>query len=403
MDDDRSSEQTEPAAEGPVTSGPPPDPAQAPDDQGQAPDDQGRPPAWQPPAWPPAPGGPPAWSPPTQQPSAWSPPPPAAPQQPSAWSPPPDAQQPSAWSPPPAAQQRPPWRQAEQQPARQAPAWPPPDARQAATARQPAQQYGARRAGTPAPPADAQTFGVTPGLRPGQVPWHGRDVLFAVLIAAAPIAALTVVGTISSGSASAASQTPTAAYAFAAIVSTVLVDGWLVFWAWFFSLRKYRLSLSSYGFRGFEETSSWAVAAAVIVGGVLATTVLGTISDYAYRRIVGPVPKENVVTIFPHTSAGLVLFIVLAVVVAPLLEETFFRGFVFQGLARSWGPLAGALTSALIFAAWHQQLSVLVPIFGLGILLAALFYWTKSIYANITFHAAFNALGIIAWWYVTKG
>jgi membrane protease YdiL (CAAX protease family) len=128
------------------------------------------------------------------------------------------------------------------------------------------------------------------------------------------------------------------------------------------------------------------------------------VSDYAYRRIVGPVPTENVVTIFPHTSAGLALFIVLAVLVAPLLEETFFRGFVFQGFSRSWGPLAGAVVSALVFALWHQQLSVLIPIFGLGLLLAAAFYWTKSIYTNIAFHAVFNALGIIAWWFVrTKG
>jgi membrane protease YdiL (CAAX protease family) len=356
VDDDRSSEQTEPAAEGPVASDPPPDRSPAPHGQEQ-------PPAWQPPAWPPPPG----------------------------------EQQPSTWAPP---TQQPPLRQT---PARTPPAWPPPDARQAATPQRPARPHGTRPAGTLAPPAAGQTFGTARGLRPGEVPWHGRDVLFAVLIAAAPIATLTVIGTVASGSASAASQTPTAAYALAAIVSTVLVDGWLVFWAWFYSLRKYRLSLASYGFRGFEEAGSWAVAAAVIVAGVLATTVLGTVSDYAYRKVVGPVPKENVVTIFPHTSAGLVLFVVLAVVVAPLLEETFFRGFVFQGLARSWGPLAGALTSALIFAAWHQQLSVLIPIFGLGILLAAVFYWTRSIYANIAFHAVFNAIGIVAWWFATKG
>ncbi len=232
------------------------------------------------------------------------------------------------------------------------------------------------------------------------MPWHGRDVLFAVLIAGAPIAALSLLGTISGG-ASAVRQTPTAGFALAAIISTVLVDGWLVFWAWFFSLRKYRLPLASFGFRGYEENGFWAVAAAVIVGGVLATTILGSVSDYAYRKIVGPVPKETVVTIFPHTHAGLVLFFVLAVLVAPLLEETFFRGFVFQGLARSWGPLLGAVTSALIFALWHEQLSVLVPIFGLGLLLAAGFYWTKSIYTNIAFHAVFNALGIVAWWFVS--
>ena len=246
--------------------------------------------------------------------------------------------------------------------------------------------------------SDGQTFGVTRGLSPGQVPWHGRDVLKALLIAAAPIAALTVLGTIAGGSS--ASQTPDSGYALAAIISTVIVDGWVLFWAWFYSLRKYHLPWASFGFRGYEQRSSWGVAAALILGGLLATTILSDLSDYVYRRVVGPVPQENVVTIFPHTSAGLLLFVVLAVLVAPVIEETIFRGFVFQGLARSWGPLLGALSSALIFALWHQQLSVLVPIFCLGALLAAGFYWTRSIYTNITFHAIFNAVGILAWWFV---
>jgi len=246
--------------------------------------------------------------------------------------------------------------------------------------------------------ADSRTFGLVPGAHPGSVPWHWRDVLLAVVIGAAPIAALTLVGTMASSTS--ANAKPTAAFALAAIVSTVLVDGWLVFWAWFFSLRKYRLPLASYGFRGFDERSSWGVAAAVIIGGVLATIILGDVSDFVYRHVIGPVPQENVVTIFPHTSAGLLLFVVLAVLVAPVLEETFFRGFVFQGLASSWGPLAGALTSALVFALWHQQLSVLIPIFGLGVLLAGAFYWTKSIYTNMTMHAVFNALGIVAWWFI---
>lgn len=248
-----------------------------------------------------------------------------------------------------------------------------------------------------APTNDGQTFGVTRGLSPGQVPWHGSDVLKALLIAAAPIAALTVLGMVAGGST--ASQKPDSGYALAAIISTVIVDGWVLFWAWFYSLRKYHLPWASFGFRGYEQRSSWGVAAALIVGGLLSTSILSNLSDYVYRRVVGPVPQENVVTIFPHTSTGLLLFVVLAVLVAPVVEETIFRGFVFQGLARSWGPLLGALSSALIFALWHQQLSVLVPIFCLGALLAAAFYWTRSIYTNITFHAIFNTVGILAWWF----
>jgi hypothetical protein len=268
----------------------------------------------------------------------------------------------------------------------------------------PVSQYD-NRAGQPAAAPTAQAvdaraaFGRRRGARPGQVPWTWRDVLLAIVIAGAPILALTVLGTIA-GSAGAAPQKPTSSFALAAIVSTVLVDGWLVFWAWFFSLRKYHAPLAAWGFRRYEERSAWAVASALIVGGLIVTNALGSLSDYLYKQVVGPVPQENVVTIFPHTSSGLVLFVVLAVLIAPVLEETFFRAFVFQGLSRSWGPVAGGIVSALVFAAWHQQLSVLVPIFGLGLVLAAAFYWTKSIYSNMTLHAVFNAAGIVAWWLI---
>jgi membrane protease YdiL (CAAX protease family) len=348
------------------------------------------PPGWQQTAdgrWVPAPGWWQApdgrWVPPPQQPppgwwlapdGRWVPPP--------GWSQAPDGR----WVPPP--QQPPPgwWLAPDGR-------WQPPAGQGAAGPSAAGAVAGSERAN------DGRTFGLARGPHPGDVSWNWRDVLLAVVIAAAPIAVLTVLGTLS-GSGSGASAKPTAGFALAAIVSTVLVDGWLVFWAWFFSLRKYRLPLASFGFRGFEERSSWGVAGAVIVGGVLATIILGDISDFVYRHVVGPVPQENVVTIFPHTSAGLVLFVVLAVLIAPVLEETFFRGFVFQGLASSWGPIAGALLSALVFAAWHQQLSVLIPIFGLGVLLAAAFYWTRSIYANMTMHAVFNALGIVAWWFI---
>ncbi len=242
-------------------------------------------------------------------------------------------------------------------------------------------------------------FGRVGGARPGQVPWAWRDVLLAIVVAGAPILALTVLGMLA-GSATGTQQTPTSGFALAAIVSTVLVDGWLVFWAWFFSLRKYHLPFAAWGFRRYEERSAWAIAFALIVGGLIATNALGIVSDYLYKQVVGPVPQENVVTIFPHSSSGLVLFAILAVLIAPVLEETFFRAFVFQGLSRTWGPIAGGIVSALIFAAWHQQLSVLIPIFGLGLVLAAAFYWTKSIYTNMTLHAIFNAVGIVAWWFV---
>jgi len=242
-------------------------------------------------------------------------------------------------------------------------------------------------------------FGVTPRARPTQVPWTWREVFLALLVAVSPIVALTILSSLS-GSAGASHSKPSVGYALFTIVLTVIIDGWFVLWAWFFSLRKYRLSWRSFGFKGFDERIAWAIGAAIIAGGLFATYVLSGVNDYVYRRVIGPVPDQNVVTLFPHVPAGLLLFVVLAVFVAPVLEETFFRGFVFQGLGSSWGPVVGAAVSALIFSLTHQQLSVLVPIFLLGVLLAAAFYWTRSIYTNMTMHAIFNLLGVLAWWFL---
>jgi hypothetical protein len=93
----------------------------------------------------------------------------------------------------------------------------------------------------------------------------------------------------------------------------------------------------------------------------------------------------------------LILLALLACVIAPIFEEVFFRGFVFQGFARSWGPVWGGIVSATLFALSHQQLDIFVPLVALGLALAWVFYATRSLWACITLHAAFNAIAVAAW------
>ncbi len=106
---------------------------------------------------------------------------------------------------------------------------------------------------------------------------------------------------------------------------------------------------------------------------------------------------QAVVSDFPHSLGGLLLFVLLACVVAPLFEETFFRGFLFQGFASSFGPVRGAVISAALFSLSHQQLDIFVPLFALGLALAWVFYRTRSLWANIALHSLFNAIAILAW------
>ncbi len=157
--------------------------------------------------------------------------------------------------------------------------------------------------------------------------------------------------------------------------------------AWFFSLRPTGGTLAAWGFRRPTFAFIWVIPLALIV--VYAVV-------YAHDILINPEPQE-LLSQFPHTAAGAALLALLAVVLAPFFEELFFRGFLFRGLARAWGWPLGAVVSGAVFGAVHQQLTVFIPLFALGVALAWVYQRTGSIWTAITLHAVFNGLSVIAW------
>ncbi|MEX0658527.1 MAG: type II CAAX endopeptidase family protein [Egibacteraceae bacterium] len=101
----------------------------------------------------------------------------------------------------------------------------------------------------------------------------------------------------------------------------------------------------------------------------------------------------------PQTAPILVFS---ALVVAPIAEELFFRGFVFPALVKRVGLWAGIVLSALIFGFVHLNqtedllggallLARLVP---LGMLFAWLYHWRGTLVIPIIVHAVFNAASV---------
>ena len=87
--------------------------------------------------------------------------------------------------------------------------------------------------------------------------------------------------------------------------------------------------------------------------------------------------------------------IVLAVVVvAPIAEELFFRGVVFNAWEREYGTRFAVFGSAGLFALIHGSLVQLLPIFVLGLGLAQLYRATRSLPATMAMHAGFNAVTV---------
>jgi membrane protease YdiL (CAAX protease family) len=88
------------------------------------------------------------------------------------------------------------------------------------------------------------------------------------------------------------------------------------------------------------------------------------------------------------------LVVVALVILAPIAEEIFFRGVVFNALRREGGRRWAYIGSAALFAVIHLDLVVLVPLFLLGLLLAWVYERTNNLLAPIAAHATVNAISV---------
>lgn len=86
-------------------------------------------------------------------------------------------------------------------------------------------------------------------------------------------------------------------------------------------------------------------------------------------------------------------------IMAPLGEEIFFRGFVFAGLLRPLGLRAAMVLSGLLFGAFHvtglDTLGLVVPFGVVGMLFAWVYYRTGSLWPTIATHLLFNLVSFV--------
>jgi membrane protease YdiL (CAAX protease family) len=101
---------------------------------------------------------------------------------------------------------------------------------------------------------------------------------------------------------------------------------------------------------------------------------------------------EQIFQFFSELENPLALLIV-GVVLAPIVEEVFFRGFLFNGFRQHFGWNKAALLSAFIFSLAHLQLVTLIPTFILGYLLAFMFHKSNSLWPGIILHFLVNTFG----------
>ncbi len=97
-----------------------------------------------------------------------------------------------------------------------------------------------------------------------------------------------------------------------------------------------------------------------------------------------------------------VWFLLVGAVLAPFVEETFFRGFLFQGLRARYGWVSGMLISSGIFAIGHLNLAALIPTFILGNLLAYLYHRSNSIWPRVILHMLVNTSSLLFIYFLSQ-
>ena len=89
---------------------------------------------------------------------------------------------------------------------------------------------------------------------------------------------------------------------------------------------------------------------------------------------------------------ALILLAFTAVVLAPLFEETIFRGALLPVLGRRFGPLPGVLLSGLLFGMAHISIGELAPLTVLGVGLGLLRVSSGRLLPCVLMHGTWNAV-----------
>lgn len=98
----------------------------------------------------------------------------------------------------------------------------------------------------------------------------------------------------------------------------------------------------------------------------------------------------------PHLLLGL-----MAIFLAPLVEEILFRGILYPSIKQVGWPRLALWSTSLFFAATHANLVTFLPLTFLAVVLALLYEYTGNLLAPILTHSLFNAMNFV--WLVFEG
>jgi uncharacterized protein len=236
-------------------------------------------------------------------------------------------------------------------------------------------------------------FSTEPAASIGAVPWGWRDIVRAIALSVVSLVVLfialvvVVAGRQLMGVADdVIVMSASVEIGFYAIILLA------IYWT---TVRRYQSPWAALGLR--PVPLGWLILAPLLVVGMLTlgAAITSAISAFQGQEFVNP-QVNDMAQGQQLTPLHLVMLLLGVAVVAPIVEELFFRGMLYPLLRRRLPGWLAIVANAAIFAALHF-IPILLPIlFVMGLLLTFVRARTNSVIPGILIHALNNAVFVLA-------
>jgi uncharacterized protein len=260
----------------------------------------------------------------------------------------------------------------------------------------------------PGPEFEIQSLPNRPPRVDSRTPFQWTDLIYLMLFYFVAGGVLTLLVAASAfiffGISPSELKTSTAAWATVMIITQALLAGATL--AFLYVVVRGRSAApfwQTMGWRGFRNmASSASVVLRYVFGGFALAVVVGWVGNFVGRE--SGIPMEELF----RSRQSVLMLMALGILVAPLVEETIFRGCIYPVLARKFGITTGIIATGALFGLAHaQQLGGAWGQIGLlicvGIVLTYVRARAGTVAASYFVHLGYNTILFAGFFIATGG
>jgi membrane protease YdiL (CAAX protease family) len=158
---------------------------------------------------------------------------------------------------------------------------------------------------------------------------------------------------------------------------------------------------------GWRKLETGRMPQAAVYGGLILSGLFLSIIVSLGSTLFPPKKELPIETLFQDRNATL-LFMLIAVLLAPVVEETIFRGYIYPVLGRSFGKLWGVVATGTLFGLMHffqlrggwAQIALLIFV---GVVLTFARAFSRTVVAGFVIHTSYNSVQVIGLLIATHG